>query len=86
VPDVHAPPLPTPLTSRYFTSVLKAAAGRHAGGRLLAFHEGGYSEYYVPFCGLAVMEEMAGVTTQVCTGCVRGVCQGCVARRGSATV
>lgn len=50
---------------RYFTSVLKAAAAKHCGGKLLAFHEGGYSAYYVPFCGLAVIEEMAGVTTKV---------------------
>lgn len=30
------------------------------GGRVLAAHEGGYSEGYVPFCGLAVIEEFAG--------------------------
>ena len=24
-------------------------------------HEGGYSEAYVPYCGLAVMEELAGL-------------------------
>lgn len=28
-------------------------------------HEGGYAEAYVPFCGLAVIEEMAGVRTAV---------------------
>ena len=28
------------------------------GGRLLAIHEGGYSTAYVPFCGLAVFEEL----------------------------
>lgn len=50
---------------RYFTSVLKAAAAKHCGGKLLFFHEGGYSAYYVPFCGLAVMEELTGVTTHV---------------------
>ena len=26
-------------------------------------HEGGYNPVYVPFCGLAVLEEMAGVHT-----------------------
>lgn len=26
-------------------------------------HEGGYSDFYVPFCGLAFIEEMAGVST-----------------------
>lgn len=50
---------------RYFTSVMKAAAARHCGGKLLFFHEGGYSAYYVPFCGLAVVEELAGVETGV---------------------
>lgn len=44
---------------------MKAAAARHCGGKLLFFHEGGYSAYYVPFCGLAVVEELAGVITKV---------------------
>jgi acetoin utilization deacetylase AcuC-like enzyme len=35
------------------------------GGRLLALHEGGYSTAYVPFCGLATLEEMAGIKTEV---------------------
>ena len=29
-------------------------------GRLVAVHEGGYSELYVPFCGHAMLEEMSG--------------------------
>jgi acetoin utilization deacetylase AcuC-like enzyme len=29
-------------------------------GKLVAAHEGGYSELYVPFCGHAMLEEMAG--------------------------
>lgn len=28
-------------------------------------HEGGYAESYVPFCGLAVMEALSGVKTEV---------------------
>ena len=28
-------------------------------------HEGGYAPLYVPFCGLAVMEELSGVKTPV---------------------
>jgi hypothetical protein len=28
-------------------------------------HEGGYAPLYVPFCGLAVMEELTGVKTAV---------------------
>jgi len=35
------------------------------GGRLAAIHEGGYSEFYVPFCGLAVVETLAGRRTEV---------------------
>jgi hypothetical protein len=46
-------------------AALKAAAGRHCGGRLVALHEGGYSDVYVPFCGLAAIEEMAGVRSKV---------------------
>jgi acetoin utilization deacetylase AcuC-like enzyme len=35
------------------------------GGRLAVIHEGGYSDYYVPFCGLAVVEALAGMRTGV---------------------
>ena len=31
-------------------------------GRLVAAHEGGYSELYVPFCGHAMLEEMTGTS------------------------
>jgi acetoin utilization deacetylase AcuC-like enzyme len=34
-------------------------------GRLVMVHEGGYSEFYVPFCGLAALEELAGTRTEV---------------------
>ncbi|WIA41232.1 hypothetical protein OEZ86_004845 [Tetradesmus obliquus] len=50
---------------RYFTQVMSAAADRHCSGRLLYFHEGGYSAAYVPFCGLAVMEQLSGHKTQM---------------------
>jgi hypothetical protein len=42
-----------------------AAAEEHCDGRLVAVHEGGYSDLYVPFCGLAVLEQMSGVKTSV---------------------
>jgi acetoin utilization deacetylase AcuC-like enzyme len=29
-------------------------------GRLVMIHEGGYSEAYIPFCGMAIMEELSG--------------------------
>lgn len=34
-------------------------------GRLVVSHEGGYSPVYVPFCGLAVLEALSGVSTGV---------------------
>ena len=34
-------------------------------GRLVMNHEGGYSDFYVPLCGLAVIEELSGITTSV---------------------
>ena len=41
------------------------AAAQLCGGRLVMTHEGGYSEGYVPFCGLAVMETLSGIRTKV---------------------
>jgi hypothetical protein len=38
-----------------------AAAEVLCGGRLLFCHEGGYSPAYAPWCGLAVMETLAGL-------------------------
>jgi len=32
------------------------------GNRMVAAHEGGYSEMYVPFCGHAMLEQMSGST------------------------
>lgn len=40
-------------------------ADQLCGGRLVAVHEGGYSTAYVPFCGLAVIEELAGISSGV---------------------
>ncbi|CAJ6964796.1 histone deacetylase [Burkholderia pseudomallei] len=50
---------------RYMTHALKQAAQRHCGGRLVIVHEGGYSEAYVPFCGHAIVEALAGMRTDV---------------------
>ncbi|MQA14301.1 MAG: hypothetical protein GEV09_09050 [Pseudonocardiaceae bacterium] len=50
---------------RQFTRMLMAVADETAGGRLLGVHEGGYSAAYVPFCGLAVFEELSGIRTKV---------------------
>ena len=45
---------------RAMTAMLREAAERLCGGRLLLVHEGGYSEAYVPFCGLAAIEALSG--------------------------
>lgn len=50
---------------RAMTRHLREAAERLCDGRLVMVHEGGYAEAYVPFCGLAVMEELAGIRTPV---------------------
>lgn len=49
-------------------SQLMRAAAEHCDGRLVAVHEGGYSDLYVPFCGLAVMEQLCGLRTKVGMG------------------
>ena len=48
---------------RRLTQTVLAVARDVCGGRLVACHEGGYSPAYVPYCGLAILEEMAGVRT-----------------------
>lgn len=52
-------------TYRAMVRMLKAAADDLCGGRLVASHEGGYSAAYVPYCGLAVMEELSGIKTGI---------------------
>jgi acetoin utilization deacetylase AcuC-like enzyme len=34
-------------------------------GRLVLIHEGGYSSAHVPFCGVAVVEELLGEETRI---------------------
>jgi acetoin utilization deacetylase AcuC-like enzyme len=52
-------------TYREMTRMVMAAADELCGGRLVLSHEGGYAPTYVPFCGLAVMEELSGVRSEV---------------------
>lgn len=47
-------------TYREMTRMLREAAEALSGGKLVMVHEGGYSEWYVPFCGHAVLEELSG--------------------------
>ena len=55
----------TSETYRAMAARIAAAADSLCGGRLIATHEGGYSNAYVPFCGLAVIEEFARTRTPV---------------------
>ncbi|WP_299847827.1 class II histone deacetylase [uncultured Roseovarius sp.] len=50
---------------RTLTQMLMDAADKLCGGKLLMAHEGGYSPNLVPYCGLAVMEQLSGVTTDI---------------------
>jgi acetoin utilization deacetylase AcuC-like enzyme len=52
--------LATPETFRALTALVMEAADDLCDGRLAMVHEGGYSEVYVPFCGHAVLAELAG--------------------------
>ena len=45
---------------REMTQMLLDVASECCDGRLALIHEGGYSEAYVPFCGVAVIETLLG--------------------------
>jgi acetoin utilization deacetylase AcuC-like enzyme len=55
----------TSASFRLLTRMVKREAESLCDGRLLMIHEGGYSAAYAPFCGLAVVEELAGRTSAV---------------------
>lgn len=46
---------------RELTELTKQLAENLCGGKLVVIHEGGYSEAYAPFCGLAIVEALSGV-------------------------
>lgn len=52
-------------TYREMTHCMKLLAEAICDGRLVIVHEGGYSEFYVPFCGLATIEALSGIRTKV---------------------
>ena len=54
---------------REMTKLTKQMAEKVCDGKLVLVHEGGYSESYVPFCGLAVIEELTGIKTAVEDDC-----------------
>jgi acetoin utilization deacetylase AcuC-like enzyme len=59
-PDPLAHMLAHAGTFREMTRMVRGLADELCGGRLVAVHEGGYSDWYVPFCGHAVLEELSG--------------------------
>jgi acetoin utilization deacetylase AcuC-like enzyme len=50
---------------RELTKIMKGVAERVCAGKLVVEHEGGYSSAYVPFCGLAIVEELSGLSSGV---------------------
>ena len=52
-------------TFREMARRVMALADEFCGGKLVCVHEGGYSEPVVPFCGLAIVEELSGHRTPV---------------------
>ena len=50
---------------RQMTRKMLKAADELCDGRIVFNHEGGYSDFYVPICGIAVIEEMTGIKTPV---------------------
>jgi len=50
---------------RVMTQKVLAAADELCSGRVVANHEGGYCDFYVPFCGVAVIETLAGISSGV---------------------
>jgi acetoin utilization deacetylase AcuC-like enzyme len=50
---------------REMTRLLIQAADELCGGRVVISHEGGYSEVYVPYCGVAVLEALSGSSSGI---------------------
>jgi acetoin utilization deacetylase AcuC-like enzyme len=55
----------TSTTYRRLAQIMLEVADEVCGGRLVLSHEGGYSAAYVPYCGLAVMEELSGIRSSI---------------------
>jgi len=50
---------------REMTQKIVQTARELCDGKIVFNHEGGYSDFYVPLCGLAVIEELMGIKTTV---------------------
>ncbi len=55
----------TSETFRAMARSVRQIADTHADGRVVFCQEGGYSPNYAAYCALAVMEDLAGVRTEV---------------------
>ncbi len=55
----------TSTAYRKMTRIMLELTDEMTGGKLILTHEGGYSAAYVPYCGLAVMEELSGITSSI---------------------
>ncbi|TFL19026.1 class II histone deacetylase [Jannaschia formosa] len=60
LPDPLSQMMATAATFGAMTRQVMDLAAETCGGRLVMAHEGGYSQLYVPFCGHAVIAQMAG--------------------------
>ena len=56
---------------RGLTTMLLALANDICDGKIVLSHEGGYSKRYVPFCGLATIEALSGIRTEIADGGIR---------------
>ena len=50
---------------RKLTEMLLALADDTCDGKIVFSHEGGYSKRYVPFCGIATIEALSGIRTDI---------------------
>lgn len=65
VNDPTARMLLTPESYRTLTRMLMQTADDVCAGRIAMVHEGGYEPTTAPFCALAIIEQLSGITTQV---------------------
>ena len=63
--DPLARMMATSETYRLMARQVRGLADTLCEGKMVVAHEGGYSDIYVPFCGLAVVEELLGVRSPV---------------------
>ncbi|MGP3534025.1 class II histone deacetylase [Microbacterium sp. RD1] len=55
----------TSASFRAMTELTMQLAADSAQGRLVMCHEGGYSAPYAPFCGLAMLEALSGIASDI---------------------